>query len=273
MATLNLPFRHAKFMRALGLGLLAFWGAVSAIHAQDSSAKEAAKSTDKGTDPTVVSYQAYGKYEYMDLNQGLSSGTLRLGYIMPIGEHDNYSLRFELPVMKVDGLGGNARHDLGDAAIRLGHVFGLTRTHGWVAQAEAIFDTASRPELGRGKNILKGTLIYARFLKDGGIFAPAWVQSVSVSGQAQRSKVNSTTVDFYYVPKLADSQNLLTYDPAINYDWENKSSFVSLAITAGRVIGQAFGGNAIVFVKPTLFAGGARPGNWGLELGYKVVGF
>ena len=41
----------------------------------------------------------------------------------------------------------------------------------------------------------------------------------------------------------------------------------------GRVVGKAFGGNAIVFIKPSVFVGGDRPGSWGLEVGYKVLGF
>jgi hypothetical protein len=230
-------------------------------------------SLDTGSDPTVLSNQAYAKYEYQDLNNGISSGTLRLGYVIPLGKVKDYGLRFQIPVMQVNGAGGDQSHALGDASLQLTHVFGLTRTHGWVTQAEAVFDTAARPELGTGKNVLKGTLVYVRFLADGAIFAPAWVQSLSVSGQSDRSKVNTTTMDFYYVPKLSDPSNVLAFDPAINHDWESKKSFASLAVTAGRLVGKAFGGNAIVFIKPTLFAGGNRPGSWGVELGYKVIGF
>jgi hypothetical protein len=32
-------------------------------------------------------------------------------------------------------------------------------------------------------------------------------------------------------------------------------------------------GNGIVSVKPTLFAGGDRRGKWGIEVGFKVIGF
>ena len=45
------------------------------------------------------------------------------------------------------------------------------------------------------------------------------------------------------------------------------------SLTAGRMVGKALGGNAIVFVNPSVLAGGDRPGSWGLELGYKVLGF
>jgi hypothetical protein len=85
--------------------------------------------------------------------------------------------------------------------------------------------------------------------------------------------VNSTTLDVYYVPRLADARNLVTYDPALTFDWERHTQFASLAVTFGRVLGPAFGGKGIVFVKPSLFAGSDRPSPWGLEIGYKVIAF
>ena len=33
------------------------------------------------------------------------------------------------------------------------------------------------------------------------------------------------------------------------------------------------GGNGILFAKPSMYAGSDRPGSWGLEVGYKVIGF
>ncbi|MCV2359330.1 hypothetical protein LNV08_10135 [Paucibacter sp. TC2R-5] len=239
---------------------------------KEQAGQEAAKAVDNGTDPTKFSKLAEAKYEYLDLNDGFSSGALRLSYTQPLGEKQDYSLRFRAPITRVNTL-GNDRHELGDVSIQLAHVFGLTKEHGFVAQGELTFDSAQRKELGTGKNVFKGTLIYAKFLKDGSIFAPAFVQSNSFSGDKNRPKVNTTTIDFYYVPKFSDPHNLMTLDPALNFDWEHDKRFVSLAVTMGRVIGKAFGGNSIVFVKPSAFAGADRPGDWGVELGYKLIGF
>ena len=44
-------------------------------------------------------------------------------------------------------------------------------------------------------------------------------------------------------------------------------------MTYGRVLGPAFGGTGIVTIKPSVFAGDDRFGDWGLEVGYKVLGF
>jgi hypothetical protein len=235
-------------------------------------AQEAEKPLDNGTDPSRFNTVAEAKYEYLDLQNGFSSGTLRLTYIRPFGERQDYSIRLRAPISAVDAL-GNDDHELGDVSVQLAHVFGLTESHGFVWQAEMVFDTASRVELGTGQNVLKGTLIYAKFLEGGAIFAPAIVQSNSLWGEDDRADVNSTTFDFYYVPKLKDPRNLITLDPSLNFDWENDKQFAGLAVTFGRVIGPAFGGNAILSVKPSVFAGGDRPGSWGIEVGYKIIGF
>ena len=257
-------------MKFKGTGLfllaLAACGAV-ATHAADNSADAG-----NGTDPTRVQNTLEAKWERLDLRGGFSSDTLRLSYTMPVGERQDYSVRFRVPLASVDVL-GNDSYALGDASVMVGHVFGLTRERGYVLQGEMIFDTADRPELGTGKDVFKGTFIYAKFLPKGAIFAPAFVHSASVSGESARADVNATTLDFYYVPKLKDPRNLVTYDPSLNVDWENDLQYAGLAITFGRVVGKALGGNAIVLVKPSAFAGDDRPGDWGIELGGKIVGF
>lgn len=269
------PSAHARtsIMSGRQSHLALVIGCLLACPAQaQPAAQETTQAVDNGTDPTKFSKVAEAKYEYLDLRDGFSSQTLRLSYTHPLGEKRNYSLRFRALVTSVD-VAGNEKFGVGDVSVQLAHVFGLTKEHGFVAQGELLFNTAQRPELGSGKNAFKGTLIYARFLKDGSIFAPAFVQNNSFSGDGNRSDINLTTLDFYYVPKFADARNLMTFDPALNFDWENDKRFFSLQVTAGRVVGKAFGGNAIVFIKPSAFAGSDRPGSWGLEVGYKVLGF
>ncbi|MFM8533587.1 MAG: hypothetical protein ACKOEC_08350 [Acidimicrobiia bacterium] len=255
-------------MFALILGNCLFCGTAAS---QDSS-KGAASSVDNGTDPTKFSRIVDAKYEYLELNAGISSGTLRLSYFQPLGDKRDYNLRLRVPVTRVNAL-GNDDHGLGDVSAQISRVLGLTRTHGFVAQGEVSLDTARRPELGAGKNVFKGTLVYALFLPGGAIFAPAVVQSNSFSGKSSRATINSSTFDFYYVPKFRDPRNLMTLDPALNIDWENDTRFVSLAVTIGRAIGPAMGGNGVLSVKPSLFAGDDKPGKWGIEAGYKIIGF
>lgn len=239
---------------------------------QAVTAQEAETAIDNGTDPSRLNTIAEAKYEYLDLQDGFSSGVLRLSYTTPLDEAQRYALRVRVPVTYVDVLGDND-YGIGDVSLEVSHVFGLNKQRAFVAKGELIFDTAGQPELGTGQNVFKGTFIYAKFLQGGSIFAPALVQSNSLRGDDARSKVNLSTFDFYYVPKLKDRRNLITYDPSLNFDWENNKQFVGLAVTFGRVLGPQFGGNGIIFVKPSVFAGGDRPGSWGVEVGYKVIGF
>jgi hypothetical protein len=240
--------------------------ASAVVQAQDKPA------ADNGTDPTKFQTIALARYEYLDLNDGFSSGVLRLAYSQPFGEKRDYLWEVTVPVTYVDVF-GNSDHDLGDVSLKVQHVFGLSRKGAYVVKGEMNFDTAARPELGTGKNVFEGTFIYAKFLKNKAIFAPAIVQSISLGGDSSRPDVNLTTIDFYYVPKLKDPRNLITFDPSLNFDWEKDTRFFGLAVTAGRVMGPAFGGNAVLFVKPSIFAGGDKPGSWGIEVGYKVLGF
>jgi hypothetical protein len=261
----------SRRLRAFGLALSLF--AVPATAATESGDPAASESTlDNGTDPTRVNRIAEAKYEYLELDNGVGSGTLRLTWTQPVGPKGGWALIARVPVAVVDTGSGDS-YAVGDASLKLSRVFGKSRQGGWVAQGELILDTAARPELGSGRNVLKGTLVHARFLRGGAIFAPAWVQSRSVGGDSRRAVVDATTLDFYYVPKLPDPRNLITFDPALNFDWRGDKAFCSLSVTAGRVLGPALGGKAIAFVKPTMFAGGDRPGSWGIEIGYKVLGF
>ena len=250
----------------LSLSLLGAWCLSGPVLAQEGKAEP-----NNGTDPTRLTTSATLAYEYNDLAPDFSRQALRFDLILPFGQKSDYIVRLRVPVASVD-VAGDDDFDLGDVQLQLTHVFGLTRKRGLVAQGELVFDTAQRPELGTGRNVFKGTFIYARFLPKG-IFAPAVVHSLDLGGDADRAEVNSTTFDFYYVPKLSDPRTFVTLDPALTVDWENDKEFASFAATVGRSVGPAFGGVAQVFVKPSLFAGGDRPGDWAVEVGFKVLGF
>jgi hypothetical protein len=229
------------------------------------------RADDNGTDPTRVSRTVQLKYEYLALRDGFSSNALRLWYHQPFGE--GMSVVFKLPVTQVDVLGNNGA-GLGDVSVQVGKVFGLTKEGGHVVQGEMIFETATRPELGGNQTVFKGSYIRAFFLENGAIFAPSFLHNVGLWGMGNAPRVNLTTVDTYYVPKMADPRNLMTLDPNISYNWNNHDLFGSLAVTLGRNLGKSpFGGNHFVLVKPAAVFGNDRPNRWGLELTYKVIGF
>jgi hypothetical protein len=223
---------------------------------------------DNGTDPTKQTQAVTLAYEHIELRDSFYRGTVKPSYKLPLGPRS--SITALVPFVRTD-IAGNEDYDLGDASLKLSYVYKLTKDHGIVLQGEVVFDTAARAELGSGATVFKGTVIYAKFLHSGAIFAPALGlnDSFGRDGRAVRSVV----ADFYYVPKLSDHRYYVTIDPALTADLENDAEFASLAVTIGRVIGPAFGGSSQVYVKPGVFAGGERSADWGLEIGYKVLGF
>lgn len=249
MVSLMQTLNKQSVLVAVGLIALS-----TAMLTSSSHASEKMDEIDNGTDPTRVSNSVIARFEHIDLRRGFNSNVFRLKYSMPVGPNDKYGLSLEVPVSSVDVLGNN-NYAIGDIVVGLTHVFGLTREGGYVVKGELVFDSADRAELGSGKNVFKGTFIKALFLHDGSIFAPALVHEQSFSGQHQRPNVSRTTMDLYYVPKMADPRNLVTFDPNIVRDWETKQTYGGLAVTVGRVVGKAFGGNQVVFVKPSVLAG------------------
>jgi hypothetical protein len=229
-------------------------------------------SADNGTDPTKFSTSAALQLEHVDLKGGVSADTLQASYATPLGSKRDFNLRLLLPMVRTD-VAGRSGFRMGDASLKVNHLYTLTREYGIVLGGELVLDTADRPEAGNGMTVFKANVVYAKFLQGGDIFAPAVVHSFSLGSDKARGKVNGTVFDFYYVPKLADPKTFVTLDPALSFNWENHTRFASLAVTVGRAIGPAFGGNSQITLKPTLFAGGDRPGKWGLQLGYKVIGF
>lgn len=257
------PFAPSLLKAWLGIGLL------SLLALPAMAADEAAP--DNGTDPTRFSRTFIATWEYFDANDGIRLETLELSYTVPLGEARRWSARATVPLLAVRPL--DDHYNVGDVSLQLSHVFGLTRKGAWVAKGELYFDMAEDPQSGTGRNVFKGTLIRAYFLPSKSIFAPALVHSADLGGDAGRSEVNSTTMDFYYVPKLSDPRNLLTWDPYVTVDWERNDTYAGLAVTYGRGVGKMWGGNAIVTAKPFAMVGGERPGDWGVEVGFKVIGF
>lgn len=230
------------------------------------------KAGNDGTDPTRLISTASVALEHLDLRGGFWNDTINSDLTLPFSAGDRASLRIRAPLVATN-IGTSRAFGLGDIGFRLTRVLGVTKTHGWVGQGELILDTAARPELGTGQNVGKATLIYARFLKGGHIFAPALVHSQSIWGDDARPKVSFTTVDFYYVPRLANPKLYMTLDPSLNYNWQRDVGFGALAVTMGYRLGPALGGAMQVFVKPSAAVGTDRSFNWGLQAGVQLLGF
>jgi hypothetical protein len=81
-------------------------------------------------------------------------------------------MRLTVPLVRND-IAGREGYSLSDIGLKISDVVKITRQYGIVAAGELTFDTANQTEGGTGKNVFKGTLTYANFLKGGSIFAPS----------------------------------------------------------------------------------------------------
>lgn len=231
---------------------------------------------DNGTNPTKLTTQVGLQYQYNKINPDLNNGLLEFFFQQPIGDG---SKALKLTVPFADNPKFSLNSDLfedmsvGDISLTLLNVFHQSAQAGAAYTAELFLDTATNGS-GYGQMALETSLYYAMFLKSGGIFAPAWVQTFGLEGgNSAGQKLNTTTLDFYYVPKLANPNYYLTFDPAIIHDWESDNTFGSLQVTLGMMTGKMFGGDSQIFAKPGVTFGDDSPADWSLQVGFKVLNF
>jgi len=237
---------------------------------EDGTAAANQEAINNGTNPTLLTTKAGVQFQYNDINRNLDSDLLEFFYSQPIGDGSK-AFEFTLPFANSPY---DSTMDIGDISLKFTDVFYLTKQNGAAYVAELFLDTASRDDNGYGQFALETSLFYTYFLENGAIFAPAWVQTFGLEGGNDAGqKLNQTTFDFYYVPKLANPKYFMTYDPAIIHDWETDDTFGSLQITFGMLTGPLFGGDSQVFIKPGVLFGGDAPGDWSVQVGFKVLNF
>lgn len=231
-----------------------------------------AEEVNNGTNPTLLTTTAGIQYTYSDFaNSNLSAGLWEAYVGIPFGSRKQF--QFQLTVPYAD----SALDDdfgLGDVSLKFVHVVDVNASRGIAYTAELFVDTADRPDLGNGQEVLEFSAFYAKFLPGGNIFAPALVQTVGLDGKGPNGQdINRTTVDFYYVPKLANPKFFMTFDPALSYDWETDKGFASLQVTLGMLTGKVAGGDSQIFIKPGIYAGADRPLDFSVQVGFKILGF
>ncbi|WP_204113301.1 hypothetical protein [Shimia biformata] len=223
-----------------------------------------------GTNPTLLTTKFGLQYEGYSPRTGSNFGLAEMFVTVPFGETKNMALEFTLPFANSPL---DDSHDLGDISAKFIHVLSVTPTNGMAYTAELFLDTASRADIGNGQPVLEMSGFYAFFLENGSIFAPAVVQTMGLGGTGFANDINTTTVDFYYVPKLPNPKFFMTLDPALVYDWTTDEGFASLQVTMGMLTGKLWGGDSQVFIKPGIYAGENRPIDFSLQVGFKLLNF
>jgi hypothetical protein len=150
----------------------------------------------------------------------------------------------------------------------------VSRRGGVLASLELDAPTASSAALGTGKWVLAPSIAYGIFLPGNCIFAPAYKQSDSFAGNANRSDINAGNLDFYFVSRFDHGRQWAILDPTYILNYEaGRYGGASLRVTYGRMFGKV--GDAVLsgYVKPGIGIGADRPYNWSLEMGVSLVGF
>ena len=230
----------------------------------------AAASADKtGTNPLNLQTEARLFNDYQRKPRGKYFNVTTAQYVMPFLE-GKAAVRFRIPLVASD-LDGKSRFGLGDLNFRANYVPVATPKYGILVGLEASLNTASKETLGAGKNLLAPVFVYAMFLPGGQIFAPAYQQFFTLSGDRDRAGVNNGAFDFYYVKSIPKGWWIV--DPAVTLNYaQNTHIGGQVELERGFVLGAAGKGVASWYLRPGVGFTKYRAYDWSLEVGYKIVG-
>ena len=248
-----------------------------------------------GTNPLNFQRTIQAVNELDGINADAQVNYTRFRYIEPTAG-GNVSLKLEVPLVYAHaafagsaatggGDGGaplgapagpieGSRFGLGDVGLTLSYVPYSGRTGGVLVSLQVTAPTGTSRVLGTGKWVLAPTLVYGLYLPGNAVFAPAYKQSNSFAGHADRADVNMGTLDFYLVKLFDRGRQWVTLDPTYLLNYE-KARYGGATVRAvyGRLLGRVETGVLSGYVKPGVGIGPDRPNDWSVEAGVSLVGF
>jgi hypothetical protein len=228
-----------------------------------------------GTNPLLFLRTVGVRTEYQDVPGGFSNYVTTFNYLQPL-QGGKANLNFRVPLVAND-FSGKKRFGIGDASVRYNFLPRVTfrgriPVSGVFVGVEHVFDTASRDEFGRGKNIIQAQAGVGRFLPGGVIVAPAVQYSRSYAGDSRRGDVNQVFFDLYAVKQFGGKNAaVLTLDPSFGINFANGNAVPVLVDVQYQI--SPFGPGQNLFIRPSVGLGKSRPYNWSVRLGYSLVGF
>jgi hypothetical protein len=184
-----------------------------------------------------------------------------------------FALRFRgyWNTLSVDNPSQRTVSGIGDFDGRLLWLAHVNNKWGVAPGLEAFFNTASDDALGTGKTSLAPTLFFTLFnvLGRGSIFAPGYQYVFSVGGDPDRSDVQQSRIDLYFVWMLAKGKNWLVVNPQVILDHENSTEFMQTDLEFGYMIVPQSGISG--YLRPGFAVGDGRPFNWNFEFAFKFV--
>jgi len=248
------------------------------------------KNDKSGTNPiNFQDLRIYNEYLWLntagDGNQNLTTLEFRTPFA---GGKWQFRTRIPYSVLNAD-LNGDGMDDIddsgfGDINFRLMTVPVLKGANGFAVGLEAFLNTASEDSLGAGSTSLAPVVFWGHFFrggfgpwKKGGLFAPGLQYKFSVDEDEGRDKTEQVILDINLLLMAEDGQSWLFAEPQIVFDLENDAEFAIMDIEFGWMMtkwlpdmkGQSF------YLRPTftIGSGSDRPTDYGIEVGYKFVGW
>ena len=280
--------RHFLVATVIAVPLLIALSLPSLAVAQEGEGLAEGAATDKndktGTNP--VNFQrdvrVYNEYLWLntagDGNQNLTTLEFRTPFA-----GDKWQFRTRIPYNKVtadvndDGMDDIDDSGLGEVNFRLMTVPVLKGANAFAVGMDVFLDTASEDSLGAGATSLAPVVFWGHFFKGGwgpwkkgGLFAPGLQYKFSIDEDDGRDEVEQIIIDINYLLQAEDGQSWLFVEPQIVFDQKTKEDFAIIDIEFGwmrRTEGQSW------YLRPTFTIGSDRPTDYGIEIGYKWIGW
>lgn len=262
--------------------------------AQEPSAEQITKDTSDKTGTNPVNFQRdlrfYNEYSWLNTDGDGNQNVATMEYRQPmLNGRWQFRTRFRYSWIEAD-LNDDGSNDIdvsgiGDADFRLLKQPWFFGPNAFTIAMEVFLNTATEDALGAGTTTLGPQVFYARFwgkspipfYSGGGLFAPGLQYRFSIHEDAGRDDTDQIAVDLNFLAMAKDKTRWLFLNPQIISDQENDADYAFIDVEFGWMMakwfpdlkGQSF------YIRPSVTVGSDsdRPTDYGMELGYKFVGW
>ena len=259
--------------------------------AQEVDAEAAAKDTSDKSGTNPINFQRdvriYNEYLWLNTAGDGNQNVTTLEFRSPFAG-GKWQFRTRIPYSALtadvngDGMDDIDDSGLGDINFRLLTVPYFKGANAVAVAVEVFANTASEDSLGAGTTSLAPIVFFGHFFRGGfgpwqkgGLFAPGLQYKFSVDEDEGRGDTEQIILDINYLLQAKDGQSWLFAEPQIVFDQETDADFAIMDIEFGWMMtkwkpnlkGHSF------YIRPTFTIGADRPTDYGIELGYKLVGW
>lgn len=264
----------------------------SAAAQEGASAEQISKDDSDKTGTNPVNFQRdlrfYNEYSWLNTAGDGDQNVFTVEYRQPLFDGAwQFRTRWRYSSLTADfnddGIDDVDESGLGDADFRLLKQPWFKGANAVTIALEVFLNTASEDALGAGTTTLGPQAFYARFFgsnpipgySGGGLFAPGIQYRFSIDEDAGRADTDQIVVDLNFLATSKDRTRYLFMNPQIVSDQETNADFAFIDIEFGWMMQKWYPGlkGQSFYIRPTFTIGADRPTDYGIELGYKFVGW